>query len=295
MIYFSILALFLLSCNPDQATPPANNTTVMNPEQKKYWYNGEAEISSYELKQGRYGEIREGKAALVFVTEPFSPSKNTKSDRASSDDVSVLKLNFTKKFNTGVYPYSMMTSSFFPFENGKHSLKVSSSSQEWCGHTYMELKNKKSFEVQVNSYFEGESSNNTKLEKAIIEDDIWSMIRLQPEALPKGKQQVIPSFFYLRLLHKELKSYTCEMEVTKLDAQLNNYSLKFLEIDGQVDIQFEASFPHKIISWKESYSSGFGSKKQRLETSGQLIKSIKSDYWNKNSNADGGLRDTLGL
>jgi len=32
-----------------------------------YWYTGEAELTSYELKQSRYGEIHEGHAVLIFV------------------------------------------------------------------------------------------------------------------------------------------------------------------------------------------------------------------------------------
>jgi hypothetical protein len=39
---------------------------------EKYWFNGEAELSSFQLTQARYGELREGKAVMIFVTEPFS-------------------------------------------------------------------------------------------------------------------------------------------------------------------------------------------------------------------------------
>ena len=85
-----------------------------NAKKKAYWYNNEAEISSYALSQARYGEVHKGKAVLVYVTEPFSPDKNTKADAPSDGNISVLKLNFMKKFNTGIYPYSMMTSIFFP-------------------------------------------------------------------------------------------------------------------------------------------------------------------------------------
>ena len=39
-----------------------------------YWYNHGAEISRYSLQQMRYGEIHEGDAVLVFVTEKISPT-----------------------------------------------------------------------------------------------------------------------------------------------------------------------------------------------------------------------------
>jgi len=293
-ILFSFL---LLSCNTEPSTLPVENDEP-DPQKIKYWYAGDAEISSYELTQARYGELRNGKAVLVFVTEPFSPVTNAKSDQEKKDDVSVLKLNFTKKFNTGVYPYSMMTSSFFPFDNGQHSLKISSSSQEWCGHTYMEMRNnprKKEFEFNVNSYFEGETKNNFKTDKTLLEDDFWSMIRLSPDELPTGKQKVVPSFFYLRLLHKELKAYDCVLTMTKNQDKTNSYNISFPNLDRSTTIKFANEFPHSILSWEETYQSGFGSDRKELTTSGKLINTIKSDYWKRHSNKDLPLRKELGL
>ena len=74
---------------------------------KKYWYAGKAEITSYKLEQARYGELRNGKAVLIYVTEPFSADKQVKADQNAPSNISVLKLNSTKKFLTGIYPYSI--------------------------------------------------------------------------------------------------------------------------------------------------------------------------------------------
>ena len=71
----------------------------------KYWYAGEAELNSYELDQARYGEMRGGEAVLVFVAEDFSDKALTKYDGRSGTKVPVLKVNFDKKFLTGIYPY----------------------------------------------------------------------------------------------------------------------------------------------------------------------------------------------
>ncbi len=292
-MFLVISVLFsVISCTSPMAEK--KETNGVTEEQKQYWYNNEAEISSYQLTQARYGELREGKAVLVFVTEPFSLKSNTKSDNPTQEDVSVLKLNYTKKFNTGIYPYSMMNSTFFPFENGQHSLKVSSSSQEWCGHTYMELVNKDKFEIEINSYFEGETAEVT-LDKTLLEDDIYSMIRLQPEDLPQGKQKVIPSFFYLRLLHKELKAYECNVSHSKVNDSLLTITLNYPELERSLSISYQANFPYKIISWQEEYYSGWGEGRKKLTTKATLLKTIKIDYWNKNSNADAYYRNTLKL
>lgn len=293
MIPFKLLPIIvLLSSIP--ASPDAGPEPVPVHNLHTYWYNQEAEITSYSLEQARYGEIHKGTASMVFVTEHFSAEKGTKADRPTSKDVSVLKLNFTKKFNTGIYPYSMMTSTFFPFEKGKHSLKVTSSSQEWCGHSFMDLRNKNKFEVQIASYFEGESQDKVILDKAMLEDDLWSMIRLNPASLPTGDLKVIPSFFYLRLRHRDLKAYSCNAVHIEAD-HVNTYTLTYPELNRTLMIQYEAVFPFGIIGWEESYSSGFGTGKKQLTTTAKRIKTIKSDYWNKNGVRDSVMRKDLGL
>ena len=291
LYYYIILYAVFISCKKVDVN--AQNSINISNEMKKYWYNNEAEISSYALVQARYGELREGKAVLIYVTETFSNKSFTKADNPTDKDIPVLKLNFTKNFTTGIYPYSMMNSTFYPIKGG-NSIKISSSSQEWCGHTYMELLNEEKYEVSLNSYFEGEGFENFKIEKDLLEDDLWSMIRLFPNELPTGTMKIIPSFFYLRLLHKEFKSYTCKIEKSVNDSN-TIYSINYPELNRKLSITFENSFPYKIVSWEESYPDGFTSKATILTTKGTLLKTIKTDYWNKHSTSNNDLRAKLGL
>ena len=53
------------------------------------------------------------------------------------------------------------------------------------------------------------------------------MIRTRPEELPLGEHKVIPSFFSLRLLHKEIKAYECIMNIS------NNGSHNVYEVNGR--------------------------------------------------------------
>ena len=49
----------------------SNENLVIYPESANfgdYWYQGKAELSRYDLKQVRYGEIHQGDAVLIFVT-----------------------------------------------------------------------------------------------------------------------------------------------------------------------------------------------------------------------------------
>ncbi len=111
-IILTILVWLLVPISPDNTGLTANTNSSFS----DYWYQGKAELNRFELKQVRYGEIREGDAVLVFVTEDFLPETQVKYEYkpVSEQPVSALKLNFTRKFLTGVYPYSMMSSVFTP-------------------------------------------------------------------------------------------------------------------------------------------------------------------------------------
>ena len=55
--------------------------TPLSEEFKEYWFAGKAEITSYKLEQARYGELRDGSAVLIYVTEPFLADKQVKVNR----------------------------------------------------------------------------------------------------------------------------------------------------------------------------------------------------------------------
>ncbi|PKB44109.1 hypothetical protein AX016_2321 [Cellulophaga sp. RHA19] len=261
---------------------------------KKYWYNGTAEITSYNLEQARYGELRKGSAVLVFVTEPFSAKKQVKADLPSNTNIPVLKLNSTKKFLTGIYPYSVMSSTFYPVGDNSASLKITNSVQEWCGQVFSQLNNKEKFEVSSFSYFESEGDENFTLEKNILENDLWAKIRINPDSLPTGNLQIIPSFTYIRFSHKKLKAYAAKVTKTTKD-NVTIYSLDYPDLQRNLTITFSTAFPHTIESFTETHKSGFGSNKKTLTTTATLNKRIQTAYWQQNGNKDLHFRDSLGL
>lgn len=264
--------------------------TILSEDFKNYWYNGEAEISSYKLEQVRYGEIREGKAVLVFVTEDFLPDTQVKADNYSETNIPVLKLNATKNFNTGIYPYSIMQSTFYPVYNNQHALKITASIQEWCGQVYAQLNNRDQFEVLSHSYFQGEADETFKLEKTWTENELWTKLRIDPKSLPIGDIDCIPSLEYTRLKHQNIKAY-------KASATLNNntYTLAYEALNRTLKINFNPYFPFEIMGWEETNLSGNGDATAVLTTKATKLETLKTDYWTKNSNADESLRETLKL
>ncbi len=301
-IIISILSMFT-SCKKEKTSKDlALNTTTniivdnelkqKEPSQefKNYWYAGKAEITSYKLEQARYGEIRDGHAVLIYVTEDFLPNVQVKADGQNANNVPVLKLNTTKNFNTGIYPYSIMQSTFYPVSNNKHAIKISSSMQEWCGHVYAQLNNKKQFEVMSHSYFEGEADENFNLDKAILENELWTQLRIDPKSLPTGSLDIIPSFEYSRLRHIPIKTYKAVLTMEE-----NIYSITYPDLNRSLSISFNPNFPYDILGWEESFKSGFGANTKVLKTKATKLKTIKSAYWSKNNNKDEILRDTLQL
>ncbi|MAN59311.1 MAG: septum formation inhibitor Maf [Flavobacteriaceae bacterium] len=260
---------------------------------KEYWFSGKAELTSYQLQQERYGELRQGTAVTIFVTEDFLPDVQVKANAANDTNETVLKLNLTKDFVTGIYPYHIMTSVFSPLDRNGHAIKVTNSTQEWCGQTYTQLNNRKDYDVVSHSYFEGEADMEFSLEKTWLEDEIWSLIRIAPETLPTGELAMVPSIECVRLHHKDLQPYESFASFKQGDS-LSTYTINYPTLQRQLTIWFHSAFPYEIEKWEEINAS-VGRDTTSLKTTAQRLKRIKSTYWGKNKNVDIALRDSLGL
>ncbi|WP_206052155.1 septum formation inhibitor Maf [Nonlabens xiamenensis] len=263
----------------------------LSKEFEDYWYSGTSEISSYELSQARYGELRSGTAVMVFVTEPFDMVQQVKADQEDGNVQSVLKLNATRNFNTGIYPYTLMSSTFYPLEKDQNAIKIAGSIQEWCGHTYMQLNQRDDrYQAVLHSYFQSEGNRNFDIGLTMTENQIPIQLRLGPQNMPVGSFEMIPSVEFLRLKHHEARAYSVNAQLDTLDDEFV-YSVKFPALKRTISFRTQKTFPFKILSWKDNYEDG-GSP---MVSSGTLKKTIKTDYWNKNSNADQILRNSLAL
>lgn len=295
------VSLIASSCNsPDCQATAKQKERSLSSSFENYWFEGLAEINTYTAKQARYGEVHPGKAVLIFVTEPFSKTKQVKLDNAQSvaeeEKVTVMKLNAMRKFNTGVYSYSVMTSTFTPLTWPVGScIKLTTSAQEWCGHSFMQLnRTGVGYTGNLYSYFEKEGDHGIALSGGIFEDELFTQIRLAPKNLPTGKVNLIPQSQYLRFKHIEVKPYaaTCTIDSAENSYQ---YSIEYNELKRKVTIWFQNAFPYQITKWEEQYLSGFGNSAKTITSTFTLDRSIRLDYWRKNTRADAFWRDSLGL
>jgi hypothetical protein len=293
------LLLLLHSCSspiPRQTETQSKSLPTNRPLGPE-WFDGKAEMNSFALRQARYGELREGKAMLLFVTEDFSKSKQVKLDAPKTGDedrIPVLKMNLSKSFVTGIYPYHMLLSSFSPIGENvpPHALKVSASIQEWCGHAYVQLNQQAdSFLLQGFSYFESEVQTRQKLPLVYAEDELWNLIRIQPDALPTGRQLVLPSLFFCRLKHQPMIPVEAQCTLFSASDTSQNYEVVMPVFERKWIVTFEKNPPYRILSWMESYPDG----KQILTTEARLIHSERLDYWNLHSVPDTSYRKRFSL
>ena len=300
IILLTVLSLVFLHYMPTAFSLPDES------DFHSYWYNHGAEITRFELEQSRYGEIHPGHAILIFVTEPFLPDIHVKSDYKSSrlKSIPVLKLNFIKRFDTGIYDYSMMKSVFTPIPTEKQqyikTLKVSTTRQDWCGHVYLQYNlDGDRYNVKQYSYFEKEGDKTITIPSVHLEDEIWTRIRIAPETLPIGDVKMIPGSFFttLRMIDIGEEKAVAEL-INKKEGErgdVSQYTVTYPSLRRTLSIRFNRYFPHDILSWSETYPSGSGKNAEVLTTKAHRTHAVMMDYWNKNSVKDIELRKELGL
>lgn len=308
-----VLALFILGvfcmtsdCASRSAASPVLRGASPTPEFNSHWRQGKAEITRFDLEQVRYGEIRKGEAMLIYVVEPFLPETQVKYEGHASADrpVSVLKLNLTREFHTGIYPYSMMTSVFSPLSDSTdRPYKITQTAQEWCGHTFTQVNNRGDhFDVQSFSYFQDEGDRRFRTEPAFTEDELWMRVRLDPSSLPTGTLRVIPRLDHQRMRHADFTAEIAVARVRRIDTDavdpdraVIEYELQYTELPRVLRLRFEEFFPHRIVGWEEELHVKEGDETVVLTTRAHRTHDLMSDYWNHNSVRDSVLRKELGI
>jgi hypothetical protein len=261
----------------------------------KLWGDGQGEVSSYDLTFPRYGELRQGTAVLIFVTEPFSKEARVKADpgkHAKSDEFPVMKLNRILDFATGIYDYNLMTSTFIAlapvndFPAGSPT-KVSFTGQDWCGHVYRQLLfDANGIRSMSHSYFDGEGDEERALDRkqnGLAEDAIllWARGFVEPR-LAKGESREAPfliSCQVSRLMHRPLEWTTATLSRSK-ESRTIQVPLGSFEVESYVahvadkrkwTIEVETAAPHRIVRWETSEGE-----------QGELLGAERMKYWEMN-------------
>ena len=298
--YALLSVIILFSCT--SATAPDQNMPSRSLERSKefdaYWYAGQAEITTYDLEQVRYGELRQGKSILVFVTEEMLLEKQVKKETSTTEaSVSVLKLNKIDRFTTGIYDYYMMLSTFTPVDQLTYPyvVKTAFSSQDWCGQSFMQINWKGAgYQTLLHSYFENEGDKSSRLPDVWVEDALWTLARLDPRMLPQSDFEIIPSSANLRMSHLPWIAMMAKGQLT-LEMKASGDEQYIYEVcfeDGrELRIFLQTVFPYRIYGWEEKVKQG----NEWLKSKAVMDVTTKSSYWRENSHAFDYKRKELGL
>jgi hypothetical protein len=282
-------------------------TQVTSPMQEfwRYWSDGKAELSHYAVTQSRYGEPRKADVFMIFVTEPFNLNKQVKADAPEANNpaqTTVLKLNRVKKFQTGIYDYSLMTSVFVPLaayttDNASFAagttIKVAFTCQEWCGTMFHQLNRvKNGVWSRSYSYFEPESDQQQTLmadSTLLLGDELFIAVRELVRPLDNNVSNGRVAQFYTtleraRFSHKPLAASQAGMQRQAVQARWNGKTVEATKWlvstgDGQWQFVVEKAYPRRILSYQHSDASG-------IIESGELRTTTRLPYWSLHSLRD---------
>jgi hypothetical protein len=296
--------VWLSACAPAQsgAQTAAPLPAPSSPEMQQFqahWNDGKAEINHYAVTQARYGEPRKADVFLIFVTEPFNLEKQVKADDQPEHPAvaPVLKLNRIKKYQTGIYDYSLMTSVFAPvvpytiekaaFPAGA-PIKIAFTSQEWCGTTFHQLNRQKSgMKSSSYSYFETENDRIAPLQSdanAFFADNIFLAVRELFQPLKETSVIYYPTLETVRLSHKALNA--APATISKKEGQ-RTYAGKQVATTEWVMttsgvewlISVEKAYPRRILLYQVREGT-------TVVEEGELKTSVRLPYWSLNKTND---------
>jgi hypothetical protein len=236
-----------------EAKPKVETVILINQETNKtfinYWKNGKIEITKYDLKED---SISVGEGSLTFNIDYIEGINKT-------DSIQVLHSDFTGKIHKENYDYSAMTSTYLPINLTlrPHAMKVINSVQEPTGNSFLELSQiPKSYEILSKNTFKEKTKEHFILERKNLEDELWAKIRMNPNDLPMGDIEIIPSFAYWQSVRKLPNIYEAKAELKDyigtefMGKKLKIYSLDYPDLKRNLSIVFERDFPFEIVGWK---------------------------------------------
>lgn len=287
------------------ARPPATTVPMASAPAGFWdaWGDAKAEIDTYDLVIPRYGQKRAGSAVLVFVTEDFTDGQRVKSDGGHGDEFPVLKLNDIRHFQTGIYDYEVMTSTFVRID-GKAPVglpvKVSLGMQEWCGHVYEQLVPRGAVVQRTgHSYFDGEADHDEAMPipaDAVLADGLpivaRGLVADWPAAGGEARFTALPTLMSSRFAHKppawtpgSIRRGDAEatitvpagtFQVTEVTAELGS--------GASTTWQIEVAPPHRIVRWTTAEGEV-----------AELVASERLQYWSMNHEGDEAQLAALGL
>lgn len=279
--------------SPERPTLPPRPRAAASSEFWDRWGDGLAELSSYRGTVTRYGEPRAAELVLVYVTEPLDRATLIKDDDAPPESrVQVLKLNAALRFQTGIYPYSVMTSVFAPvdryYEHRFTPAKITMSAQEWCGHVFTALwPGQDRFASRGMSYFASEGERDESVEApegAIYEDALAIQLRELDGPFAEGADwegTLVPSIWRARQAHVPLRPGPATI-AREQEGDVIRFTLRAGDLERVYEV--EAGGQRRLLGWRASDGEEM-----------RIVATERLAYWTLNRPGDESARERIGL
>ncbi len=298
LTWIFLSAALLVSCGSGGASSGGVGSPPSG-EFYKAWGDGKAEISSYDVVTVQYGEARKATEVLIYVTEDMDGVTWIKDDQGkvpSDKKRKVLKLNRVRRFQTGVYDYSVMTSVFARVDKTSRErfapVRITTTIQEWCGQTYFKMMPESNgYTREIRSYFSHEGEKEDRVDTTpgtLYEDALFVQLRELDDPFVGGddwKGELVPSFWNAK--KEKILPSPAGARFSRVDAELNGESVTRVEVKvGTREITFdiEKKPPKRILKWKTSDGE-----------TGVLKKTVRLPYWSLNHEGDEKYLEQLGL
>jgi hypothetical protein len=249
------------------------------------WDDGNAEVNAYEASVRRYGVPRPLTAYHIIVKEDFSRTQLVKADPGHdpSDLVTVLKLNQILEFQTGIYNYNQMASTFHERAT-MDLLKLTLASFEWCGNTFKEYTRRDGRgTLHVHTYWDGQARAEYDLPVApdvLFHDELPLRLRALPQAAGTAlTARLVPTQIDSRGPKPELRAARLRADAEEiLIVPAGSFRALRWEVkagDAVDTYWLDRNFPHVLLAWDRPDGGAF-----RLKWTRRL------PYWKLNRPGD---------
>ena len=289
------VGLLVGSCGApaERPTLPARPRATASSAFWDQWSDGRAEMSSYRGTVARYGAPRPAELVLIYVTEPLDRETLVKDDDAPPGQrVNVIKLNAALRFQTGIYPYSILTSTFAPvdayYPERFAPVKITMSAQEWCGHVFAGVwPGAGSFLSRGLSYFASEGERDESIEVpagALYEDALPIQLRELDGPFAGGgdwEGTLVPSLWRARRDHQPLRGVPATIRRAR-EGDVVRFTVRAGDYERVLDV--EATGARRVLGWRTSDGDEL-----------RLVATERLPYWELNGPGEEESRERIGL
>ena len=267
LLLASTLALAAASPAPPPVWKPGFGLAAL-------WNDGNAEVARYEARDVRYGVPRTSRAALIVVAEDLLRDRLVKPDRPGSvPTVRVLKLNHVRSIPTGVYAYQQMLSAFLGADR-LDAVKLTVTSHEWCGNTFVEWRRDRPA-LEIRTYFEepGDADVTFAPGDALFYDALPLALRaLDFERTREASVRVADTLFSA---HPAPPAIAEGRLVVERRPASSGWRVTLIRGARRDVFDFDLGFPHGLSRWERSD----GGELRRIDVR-------RFRYWEKNAPGD---------